>query len=585
MTIHVSILGIDGSGKSTVAAGIASVLASELNVVAGSAGEIYRVCSPEEDHLDTKFHPDGLPATAYLNGWFRRAAKRLVDNRRLYPIFKIAQMIFKDATTRKIASRYGTDLMISDGNALLCAIGRAANYLRPASNGAEAIETEVDAADLRSGFEYILEGLSLPEQSRERLPGRFWLARLICRFDRIIRLNGIWLPDVVILLDISPKKALDHIASRRQKPDLHENEADLDQARRMYRKTLEALEQYRPQSKVYCIDVDNLSPGEVLKSVVEVLRPHIVAPGSKKAESMIPLGTTGADLDGNGVWKRVLNHRYLLKYLAAEWFSGAWREPAFAFSGLGRVFLKEGYSANVMRAIYDQDEATCGMFDRIFLNYPLHRTVYARLNILKRRVELVLEERLRKGKEVVIFTAPCGFSYDLFAPMESIAARSPEMMKQIRIVASDLDPHDLLSESLTGRAESLGVRFQFLRGDMTDEGMRRSFTEAGPYDIVLFIGLSSWLPKPEILRHLLWVRENIKNDGLLISDSFTPDAYALSGRYVGYKANYYAPEVYRMLIDYCGFDGLRAEIESGENSINHVLIASPRVHNLKARVA
>jgi hypothetical protein len=107
--------------------------------------------------------------------------------------------------------------------------------------------------------------------------------------------------------------------------------------------------------------------------------------------------------------------------------------------------------------------------------------------------------------------------------------------------------------------------------------MRRRFEEKAPYDMVLFVGLSSWLPKPQMLDHLRWIRKNLREDGLLLTDSFTPEAYALSGRYVGYKANYYEPEVYRALVDYCGFDGLGATVESGRDRINHVLIASPRV--------
>jgi hypothetical protein len=80
-----------------------------------------------------------------------------------------------------------------------------------------------------------------------------------------------------------------------------------------------------------------------------------------------------------------------------------------------------------------------------------------------------------------------------------------------------------------------------------------------------------------MLDHLRWIRKSLREDGLLLTDSFTPEAYALSGRYVGYKANYYEPEVYRALVDYCGFDGLGADVESGRDRINHVLIASPRV--------
>jgi len=112
---------------------------------------------------------------------------------------------------------------------------------------------------------------------------------------------------------------------------------------------------------------------------------------------------------------------------------------------------------------------------------------------------------------------------------------------------------------------------------MTEGEMRRRFEVKAPYDMVLFVGLSSWLPKPQTLDHLRWIRNNLREDGILVTDSFTPEAYALSGRYVGYKANYYEPEVYRVLGDYCGFDGLGADVESGRDRINHVLIASPRV--------
>lgn len=146
----------------------------------------------------------------------------------------------------------------------------------------------------------------------------------------------------------------------------------------------------------------------------------------------------------------------------------------------------------------------------------------------------------------------------------------------MRLVAADLDPHSTLADELTSRAEKLGIRFEFLRGDMTDDATRRRFEEAAPYDVILFVRLSSWLPKPGILDHLHWVRANLRDDGVLVTDSFTPEAYALSGRYVGYKASYYEPEVYRVLVDYCGFDGISADVESGQDGINHVLVARPR---------
>ena len=107
-----------------------------------------------------------------------------------------------------------------------------------------------------------------------------------------------------------------------------------------------------------------------------------------------------------------------------------------------------------MRVIYDQDEKRYGLLDRVFLEYPVHRAVYDRLQILARKLEAELEVRLQSGREVRIFTAPSGFAYDLFRPLETIAARRPEVMDKVEIVATDLDPHEALAGELAERAKT-----------------------------------------------------------------------------------------------------------------------------------
>jgi broad-specificity NMP kinase/SAM-dependent methyltransferase len=571
VTLHVCVLGIDGSGKSTISAALPAILAAEMGLVAGAAGETFCVSGPDEDHLAPKFHPDGLPVSARLSARFKGAAKRLVDNRKLYPAFKIAQMVTQDVTAAALGRRYRAHAVISDGNALLSATGRAANYLRAASDGSH--KPSPSAEDLRAVFSYILDGRPIPPETQRRLPA-LRRARAIYRLAGRLGLRAVWLPDVVIFLDLSPEISITRIASRGKKVDRHENLADLAQAREMYLKSLEAFGRYRSPEASYRIPLDDLSPGETISAVVEVLRPYVLVERDTRAAPEEPLGTSRRT--GSEMRKTALDHRYLIRYLLAKWFRGAWREPTFLFSSLGRLFLEEGYSAGVMRVIYDRDEKRYGLLDRVFLEYPLHRAVYDRLQILTRKIEAELEARLQAGREVRIFTAPSGFAYDLFRPLETIAARLPELVDQVEVVATDLDPHGALAGELTERAGKLGIRFEFLRGDMTEDVMRRRFEEKAPYDMVLFVGLSSWLPKPRTLDHLRWIRKNLREDGLLVTDSFTPEAYALSGRYVGYKANYYEPEVYRALVDYCGFDGLGADVESGRDGINHVLIASPR---------
>ena len=69
-TLHVSVIGIDGSGKSTFAASLPMLLAAEYELQAGGAGETYVVNGPEEDHLTTGFAPEGIPFTARISTLF-----------------------------------------------------------------------------------------------------------------------------------------------------------------------------------------------------------------------------------------------------------------------------------------------------------------------------------------------------------------------------------------------------------------------------------------------------------------------------------------------------------------------------------
>jgi len=575
MTLHVCVLGIDGSGKSTITAALPNILAAELNLRAGSAGEVFRIVESDEDHLTQGFQPNGLPLTGHLSKWFKRRAKRVVDSRRLYPFFKLSQMIFQDDVASKMGRQCGVDVVVSDGNVLLSAAGRAANYIRPASEKANVGVPEPDSIELKAVFEYLLDGESVTKRIQGKLP-HIRKARMLLRLAKRFGLHAGWLPDVVIFLDISPALAMTRITSRGQKIDRHENEDDLAQARHMYLKTLDAFGVYRSPEVAHRLIVDNMTPGETLRAVLGLLKPHILAHQRREVVEKVPLGTPTAELSQSVVWRKLLNYRYSVRYLMPNWFRGAWREPTFMFSGLGRLLLKEGYSAGVMRAIYDQDEKRYNFLDRVFLEYPLHRAVYDRLHILTRRIEAELEKRLQEGQDVTIFTAPSGFAYDLFQPLNAIASRMPKAMVRVRLVAADLDPNGYLEDELITRAERLGIRFQFLRGDITDDGMRAKFEQAAPYDVVLFVGLSGWLPKPEVVRHLQWVYQNIRGDGVLVSDCFTPEFYALSGRYVGYKASYYTPALYKAVMDYCGFDGTGAQVESGRDEINHVMIFSPR---------
>jgi Thymidylate kinase len=564
MTLRVAVLGIDGSGKSTLAQTLPMVMAAEMNLVAGAAGSEFWVFAPDQDHLAPGFNPKGLPLAARLSHACRWLAKRFVDSASLYPYFKLAHLMFQDDAAVSIAGRHKCEVVVSDCNLIMSAIGRAGNYRRGTAKGA-AMQATVD--DLVAVLALLIQGKPLPPESASRLPSMS-APGLIANLARLLGFDGVWIPDVVIFLDLDPATALARIRDRGRKLDRHENEADMTRARETYLDALKALEAYLGKPCTHVIDVTDKEPREVLRLAVAAVEPRVETHRIAQRADVLgaPAGTTA---------RSVLNARYLVRYLLGKWFHGAWREPFFPFSSMGRQLMREGYSAGVMRVIYERRDVSRRPLERIFLGYPLHRAVHDRLQILTRNLEAEVSDRLRRQSKVRILTAPSGFAYDLFRPLETIASRHPHLMTNVELVAGDLDPHGVLARELATRARRLGIDFHFVVGDITNPSTLRDLSRSGPYDIALFVGLSSWLPKPHALRHLRWLHEQVGRDGVLVTDCFMAASYSLGGRYVGYRANYYSAPLYRSMVDYCGFDGNTATVETGADRINHVLIARP----------
>jgi SAM-dependent methyltransferase len=566
MTLNIAVVGIDGSGKSTLAPALPMALSAECGVVAGAAGDEYWVFGPDQDHMAPGFHPSGLPHAARIARLCQRLSRRVTANPRLYPYVKLAHLMFQDDAALSVARRYGCDVMVSDSNLVLSATGRGSNYKSGATHSGAARERS-RVKDLEAMFAYLLEGTPMPEENARRLPS-LEAAGFVARLARILGFDGVWLPDVVIFLDVDPGVALERIDGRGAARDRHENIADMTRARESYLKALNALTAYRPSTTVCVLDVNGSEPRDVLAAAVAAVRPRIDRQRSGSGEGV--LGTSGASTA-----RRVASAGYLFRYLVPSFFAGAWREPFFLLTSMGRRLVREGYSAGVMTDIYDSGGQSSRLFGRIFLDYPLHRAVHDRLAILTSNIEPELTWRLEQHERVRIFTAPSGFAYDLFRPLETIARDRPELMHRVELIAADLDPHGRLEKPLRTRAERLGIDFHFVTGDLTSPEMRARLADFGQFDVALFVGLSSWLPRGDSMRHLRWLAKNLRHDGLLVSDCFSASAYSLGGRQLGYRAHYYSPPLYRSFLDYCGFDGASVEIESGRDRINHVLVAEP----------
>ncbi len=574
MSLFVSIIGIDGSGKSTVTSALADLAAAEMGLTAAAIGDDCRCKTPEEDLLLPGFAPDGESLAARLDRFFRRSAKGATNSPRFYPPLKLAQLPMQERAARAIETRYHPDVIFCDGSLILSSAGRAANYLKTDHAAVPADPVPYIAAL----YDHVLDGAPLPPAMASDIHG-LRLMRRLRGLDRRLNLGVMELPDALIFLDLAPETALARRIASGGKLDRHENLPDLTQAQAMYRGVVEFFRRRRGDARTAVIRADGLSVGETLQAVLTFVRTLPLGRDQREHGAVRErLGTTDADLSKKtSVFGKVLTYRYLARYALPNLGRGSAQEMTFPLSPLGQLFLKEGYSAGVMKVIYVQESHRYGWLDRVFLSYPLHRAVYDRLQILKPMVEQELRRRLlalTPTGTLRVLTAPSGYAFDLFQPLAHLAHSGQVGLGQLRVLASDLDPDGGIERELTQAALGAGFGFEFARGDLTSPAMGERFQRSGPYDLVLFVGLSSWISKAHLLRHLQLIREHLlAPDGALVTDCFTPDAYALSGKYVGYKANYYAPRDFTSLLAYCGFDPAGTTWATGRDRINHVCLA------------
>ena len=574
MSLYVSIIGIDGSGKSTVTAALADLAAAELGLTAAAVGDDFRCKTPEEDLLLPGFAPDGESLPARLDRFFRRRAKGAANSARFYPPLKLAQLAMQERAARAIEARYRPDVIFCDGSLILSSAGRGVNYLKtdPAAVPADP------APYIAALYDHVLNGAPLPPDMTGAIHG-LRLMRRLRGLDRRLNLSLMELPDALIFLDLAPATALARRVASGRRLDRHENLADMTQAQRMYRGVVDFFRCRQGDDRTAVIAAEGLSVEETLQAALAFV--GTLPTGRDRHERAAVrerLGTTHEDLSKKAaVYGKVLSYRYLAHYALPNLGRGSAQEMTFPLSPLGQLFLKEGYSAGVMKAIYVKDSHRYGRLDRVFLDYPLHRAVYDRLQILKPAVEQELVRRLAllpPSGRVRVMTAPSGYAFDLFKPLTHLAGTGQAGLGQLHILASDLDPDGGIERELTLAAHGAGIGFEFVRGDLTSEEMRERFRRCGPYDLALFVGLSSWISKAHLVRHLRFIHDNLlAPGGVLVTDCFTPDAYALSGKYVGYKANYYSPRDFSHLLAYCGFDPASFTWASGRDRINHVCLA------------
>jgi hypothetical protein len=489
-------------------------------------------------------------------------------------------------------SHYRPDLILVDGNLLLTSGGWVMNYM------SAQVDVALDAVPvdpisyLEALYDYMVTGTPLPADIGRPIPG-LKLMRGLHRLDQWLNLGLTQLPDALILLDIAPETAIGRVMARNRKPDGHENLADMTQARVMLRAIAEFFRRRRGERNTAVIDVTELPVSQALTQVVDFVHklglprpdnlclpqqaraPQGEKDGSPKRER---LGTSPPGLlQPSTVVRQALTYRYLIRYLLLNLHRGSAYELIFPLSPLGRLSLREGYSASLMKAIYLQDSQNYGLLNRIFLNHPLHRAVYHRLQVLKREVDKEFWRRLanlRNGDMIKVLTAPSGYAFDLLHPLKQIAKSDRARIKRIHILASDLDPDGRIEEDLMAAVQAAGLSFEFVRGDLTSVEIRERFRQLGPFDLVFFVGISSWVSKTDLVEHLKLVRtELLASGGMLFADCFMPQVASISGKHMGYKASYYSPAEFSNLLAFSGFDPADITWVSGPDGIDHVCMA------------
>lgn len=271
MSFYVSIIGIDGSGKSTVTPALASLAAAELNVTAAAVGAGLSCKAPREDLCAPGFAPDGEMMSVRIGQWFRWISKSAAAHRRLYPLLKLLHLAAQARTVRQAVDRYQPGVIFSEGNLLLSAAGRAINYV-DAHAAASALATLTNPfLRLEILYDYVMDGKPLSPDLIRAIPG-LKMMRWLRRLDVRLKLGLMELPDAIVYLDIPPEVALARLVASGQKLDPHENILDLTQARVMYRHVVSFFRRRRGERYARVIDVTGLSVGQTLRHILDFAR-------------------------------------------------------------------------------------------------------------------------------------------------------------------------------------------------------------------------------------------------------------------------------------------------------------------------
>jgi len=247
-TVHIAVIGVDGSGKSSCYEGLLRFLA-EQHKVGGIGDQVF--VTDSNGFLK-------IPNDIILVKIKHRLSRivKLCKSKYLYQISKMVELIVRSKIYDKITQRYTPQTIITDGTPLINMLGWGRYYHPQYFNEETYIEC----------IEYLTRIKRIPWSEA------LYYLRKIPELFIINNIFGVGLkiPDVVIFLKVDPEEAINRIAKRGKEVQVHEHKEFLDKLQEAYIFTLDILKN-KFDMKVIEVDTNKLTQEEVLKKSEEII--------------------------------------------------------------------------------------------------------------------------------------------------------------------------------------------------------------------------------------------------------------------------------------------------------------------------
>lgn len=205
-----AVLGIDGSGKSTLS-----------RMVSKKLSDTFRVCLVS-DNLEFYENENQKELQPLLTEKVREALARYAKTAKSlkqYKIPKLAELLLRDHIMGEVQRWYTPDIIVQDGCPLINLAAWAKLYRE------EYFDTEVCSKAIR-----ILTGKREAIRKDDPIFVKFHELAALRRF----RLDHMRLPDAVIMLDVAPAVSIQRIKNRGEQRQVHETEEKLAKLREGY---------------------------------------------------------------------------------------------------------------------------------------------------------------------------------------------------------------------------------------------------------------------------------------------------------------------------------------------------------------